>query len=221
MRVSGTAGLWLMAIPLLGSVVTRVFSWDPLLLAVTFCIASVTYAADAALRRILNMVYLSVGTFVVVIWAILAAFDVSEPQAYAIPPGLALLAVGWNERLRGRTTPYRLTTMLGLIVLMGSTFAQSLDGHFAYAMLLGIESIIALGWGARTRSRGYVRLGGWSLIANAIVQFGPAFADLPRWIQIGVTGSILLGGGMAALFKREEILATRQKLTQEWRQWQA
>jgi len=63
-------------------------------------------------------------------------------------------------------------------------------------------------------------VGGLALIANAIAQLGPGFVELPRWIQLGVTGGILLGGGLAALFKREQILATRQRLTEEWRQWE-
>jgi hypothetical protein len=211
------AGLWLMVIPMVGSVVIL----EPLLGAVTFAIAGVTYTGDAALRRILSLAYLGIGAFVMVIWAVLMALDVSELQAYVIPLGLTLLGAGWNERLRRGGASYRLPTLLGLIVLMGSAFVQSLPrGAFVYALLLGVESLVALGWGVRTRSRGYVQLGGLALIANAIAQLGPGFVELPRWIQLGVTGGILLGGGLAALFRREEILATRRRLTEEWRQWE-
>jgi len=158
---------------------------------------------------------------VVVIWAVLMEFDVSELQAYVIPLGLALLGTGWNERLRKAGASYRVPTLLGLIVLMGSAFVQSLPrGAFVYALLLGVESLAALGWGVRTRLRGYVQLGALALIANAIAQLGPGFVELPRWIQLGVTGSILLGGGLAALFKREQIFSARQRLVEEWRQWQ-
>jgi hypothetical protein len=211
------AGLGLIVIPLVGAVVI----FEPFLGAVTFALAGVTYAADAALRRILNLAYLGLGAFVVVIWALLLAFDVSEPQAYVIPLGLTLLGMGWNERLRGGGALYWLPTLLGLIVLLGSAFVQSLPrGAFVYALLLSVESLAALGWGIWTRSRGYVQLGGVTLIANAIAQLGPGFVELPRWIQIGVTGGILLGGGLVTLFKREQILAARQRLTKEWRQWE-
>lgn len=173
----------------------------------------------------MNLAYLGIGAFVVVIWAVLMAYDVSEPQAYVMPLGFALLGAGWNERLRGASTTYRLATLLGLIVLMGSAFVQSLPhrsatGAHRYALILGVESLVMLGWGIRARSRGYVQLAGLALIANAIVQLGPGFVELPRWIQLGATGGILLGGGLAALFKREEILAARQKLTEGWRQWE-
>jgi hypothetical protein len=210
-------GLWLMAVPMVGSLAI----FEPVLGAVTFAIAGIAYAADAALRRIIGLAYLSVGAFVVVIIAILMFFDVAEPQAYAIPIGLALLGGGWNERMRGGNLSYRLTTILGLFVLMGSAFVQSIpQGAYVYAILLGTESLRALGWGIYTRSRGYVQLGVLALFLNAIVQLGPSFMELPRWVQIGVTGSLLLGGGLAALFKREEILNVRQRLSEDWRQWE-
>ena len=197
------------------------FIFDPLWVAVTFVIAGGTYVADAALRRILNLAYAGFGAFIVVIWALLMKFEISEPQAYVIPLSIALLGVGWNERLREGGIKYRLPTLLGLLALMGSAFIQSLPREgFAYALLLLIESLIALGWGIRSRSRGFVQLGILALIANTIVQLGPGFVDLPRWIQIGLTGGILLAGGMGAMFKREKILATRQKLTDEWRSWE-
>ncbi len=211
------AGLSLMAVPTAGSV----FIFEPIVGAVTFAIAGVTYAADAAVRRVLNLAYLGAGAFVVVIWALLMLFNVREPQAYGIPFGLALLGGGWNERLRGRTMSYLVPTLVGLALLMGSALYQSLPrGAFAYALLLGVESLTALGWGIGTRSRGYVQSGALALIANAFVQLGPGFVELPRWIQLGVTGGILLGGGLAALFKREQILAARRRLTEEWRQWE-
>ena len=88
-----------------------------------------------------------------------------------------------------------------------------------YAILVAVEGILAVVWGMRTHCRCFVQVGGFALIANAVVQLGPGFIDLPRWIQIGLTGAILLGGGMAALFKREQIINTRRRLTDEWRQW--
>ena len=211
------AGLWLMAVPMAGSVLLL----EPVVAAVTFAIAGVTFAGDAALRRILGLAYLGIGAFVVVIWAVLMAFDVSEPQAYVIPIGLALLGLGWDQRRRGEVNSYRLATLLGLIALMGSAFVQSLPRRaYAYAALLAVESLVAVAVGARARLRGYVQVGALALIANAIAQLGPGFVDLPRWVHLGVTGAIFLGGGLAALFKREQLLSARQELSEQWRQWE-
>lgn len=212
------SGILLIIIPLIGSIGIL----NPILAAVTFGIAGITYTVDAALRRILNLAYLGIGAFIVVIWAVLVELGVSETQAYAIPVGLTLLGVGWNERIHRGGLKYRIPTILGLFVLMGSAFIQSLpsDG-FVYAIILLGESILAVFWGIRTRSRGYVQLGVIAIIANAFVQLGPGFSNLPRWVQIGLTGIILFGGGMSALFKREAILETRKKITEEWRSWES
>lgn len=210
-------GLILLVIPMAGSLILL----DPILGAVTFSIATVVYGADAAIRRNLRLAYLSLGTFIVVIWAVLIEFDVTEYQAYFIPLGLVSLGIGWIERLRSGGILYRLFTLLGLIVLMGSSFIQSILSYdYTYALLLLGESLASIGWGIWTRTRCFVQIGGLALILNAIVQLGPGFVELPRWIQIGVTGILLLGGGLAALFKREDILSTRRKITDEWQQWQ-
>jgi len=211
------ASLGLMLLPMAGALV----SLDPLVIAITFGIVGLTYAADAAARRVLYLAYLAGAAFLVVYWALLVHFGVDELQSYVIPTGLALLGLGWNEHRRGGDLTYRLPTLLGLVILLGSSFVQSLPrGTFVYAAWLGMESLAAIGWGVRTRSRGYVSLGAVALLANAMAQFGPAFVELPRWIQLGITGSVLLGGGIAFLVRRKELLRTRRALTEEWRRWQ-
>jgi hypothetical protein len=103
---------------------------------------------------------------------------------------------------------------------MFSALIQSLPaGAYEYAILLGVESLAAVLWGIRYRLRSFVQLGGLALIANGIIQFGPAFIELPRWVQLGTTGIILFGSGMAALFKREQIISVHQALKEEWRQF--
>jgi hypothetical protein len=218
------SGLCLMAVPLLGSLVMFTLSLPtesrPIIVAVTYGIAGVVFTGDALIKRDSREFYFSLASFLVVIWAVLFAFGIDEPQAYIIPIGLTLLGVGWYEGTRGGKLIYMLLTYAGLILLLGSAFIQSIPrGAYAYALLLGIESLFAIGWGIRAHCRCYVQVGGLALIANAIVQLGPGFIDLPRWIQIGLTGAILLTGGMAALFKRDQILNTRQRLTDEWRGW--
>ena len=117
------AGLSLMAIPAIGAVTT--LDWT--LMAVTFAIAAITYAAEAAARQILNLAYLSLGILVLVIWMVLGALEVIEPQAYAAPLGVALLGAGWNQRRRKWTWTYVWPTVAGLLVLMGSAFVQSVE----------------------------------------------------------------------------------------------
>ncbi len=214
-------GLALMALSLLAAVVLQFFGNWALLLAVTYAIAGLTYLADGALRRKLWLVYIGMGALVVVIWGVLMALEVREPQAYVFPAGLALLGIGWNERRHGRNLQYQGCTVLGMAVLMGSAFIQSLGaGNWPYALLLTAESAAAIGWGVRLHLKRFVQVGGVALLANAVAQLGPAFVELSGWIQLGLIGSLLLGGGMLALLKREELLAARQRLTTEWGTWE-
>jgi len=220
-RIYGTpfrhAGLALTVVPLMGSIALD----EPLLIASSFGVVGLAYALEAWLRRHVVIAYLSLACAVVVVWALLAHWGVTERQAYVIPAGLALLGAGWNERRARRSATYRLATGLGLVLLMGSALVQSAPrGSYGYAFLLLVESLLAVGWGMWTRSRGYVRWGGLALIADAFVQFGPAFVEFPRWVQLGLTGGILLGAGLAALFRREQILRLRKQVIEEWRSWE-
>lgn len=219
-------GLGLALLPMAGALP----SLRPLVIAAAFGIVGLTYGADAVVRRVLYQVYVAGAAFLVVYWALLVHLGVGELQAYVIPPGLALLGLGWNEGRRpstgsgrrgDRLNVYRATTALGLAILLGSSFAQSLlRGGALYAIWLGMESLAVIGWGMRNRSRGYVSLGALALVTNAVAQLGPAFVELPRWIQLAVTGGILLGGGIVFLVRREELLATRRALTEDWQSWQ-
>ena len=211
------AGLGLTLVSLIGVVFVSTF--DSPLIAATFAISGTLYAADAAARRQLYLGYLGGAALLLALWAILWYAGVAELQAYTLPFGLALVALGWNERRHGVRTSYRAATLLGLLILMGSAFIQSLDSVI-YAVLLLIEGAAAVGWGARTHSRGYVEVGVLSLLANALAQFGPAFVELPRWVQLGSIGALLLGSGLAALFRREQILTLRRAVAGEWKRWE-
>ncbi len=213
-------GLALMVLPLVAAVALLAFGDWAVLMAVTFAIAGLTYLADGALRRVVWLVYAGVGALVVVIWGVLMALEVGEPQAYVFPAGLALLGIGWNERRLGRSLQYQGCMVPGMLVLLGSAFIQSLgSGNWPYALLLTVESAVAIAWGVRWHLKRCVQVGGVALLANAVAQLGPAFVELSGWIQIGLIGALLLGSGMLALFKREDLLAARQRLTTEWGKW--
>ena len=218
------SGLGLMAVPMLWALmlffVSLTSNPEPQLVAITYVIAGMAFIGDSIMRRSVREAYLGIGASLIVIWAVLYALNIYEPQAYIIPVGLIILGVGWYEKTRENYRFYKFLTYTGLILLMGSAFIQSIPrGAYIYAILVAVEGILAVVWGMRTHCRCFVQVGGFALIAIAVVQLGPGFIDLPRWIQIGLTGAILLGGGMAALFKREQIINTRRRLTDEWRQW--
>jgi hypothetical protein len=215
-------GLGLMLLPVAASIWIAVYDYEPIIAAATFAIAGVAYSADAARRKSTYQAYVGGMSFLLVLWSVLMAFEVDEPQAYILPLGLMLLFGGWNERRRGKQNTYSLVTGLGLILLLGSTFLQSLPrGAIGYTLLLAIESIAAIVWGVRKHSRTYVRYGSVAFLANVLVQLGAGFLTLSRWLQIGLTGGILFGGGLLALSKREQLFVAREKFTKTWKEWEA
>ena len=72
-------------------------------------------------------------------------------------------------------------------------------------MLLLFESVILLGMGLGAGSRSCVLVRVASLILNGLAQFQPAFGELPRFVQIGLIGTTLLGGDLVALLLRERM----------------
>jgi hypothetical protein len=212
LRLSGEV---LMLIPLIGAVVI----FKPLLIAFTYAIAALTFVLDARVRRSIRLNYLAGGAFIIVIWALLYNFQISELQAFVLPLGLGLLVIGWNERRMGGKKRYRLPTLLGLLILMGSLFYQSLT-NIIYAVVLLAESLVTIAVGLRIHSRSLIQLGVLSLLINGIAQLGPGFVHLSRWIQLAIIGSILLVGGLTGLFRREKLLSTRKRITEEWSHWE-
>lgn len=216
--LNGTAFLT-MTVPFVAS-----FEFDWWVVAVVCGVIGLIAIADGWLRRAVPMrhyqILLGIGFLIGTLWAVLAQYEVEETQWYALPLGVTLLLIGWGERIREHTTGYLLFTMTGLLVLFGSALDQSFD-EVRYAILLFCESILAIVIGVRGRSRAYVQLGLLALIVNGIVQYGPAFANLPRFVQIGSVGSTLLILGMLALFRREQLISTRDALRNEWREWHA
>jgi hypothetical protein len=67
------SGLFLMAVPLMGSLVMFLISLsmepNPVIVAVTFAIAGATFAGDAVIRRSSRESYLGFGSLLIVIWA--------------------------------------------------------------------------------------------------------------------------------------------------------
>jgi hypothetical protein len=218
-------GLVLIIIPILGvliqiseSIYMKTYLFMPGVL--TFGIAGVMYLIYAILRDKPILGYVGIANIVFMIWTLWGHFEITELQAFILPLGFALLGSGWYERKRYKGRFYLPFTIAGCVLMLGTAFFQSIPRDaWEYAVLVGIESLLAIAWGIRSHLRGYVMLGGLALILNALFQFIPSFLEWSRWMQIGLTGSILLGLGLLALFQREKLLETREKISKEWQSW--
>jgi hypothetical protein len=190
----------------------------PLAGALTYAIVGAAFGADGWMRKQVGLVYASGAAFVGAFWWLLRFYANTEWQAFVIPLGVLCLAIGWSEARRGRMIWFQIATLAGLTVMLASAFYQSLS-NVSYAVLLLVESIAAFGIGIRMHSRIYVEAAILALVLNGLAQFGPAFVNLERWIQIGTIGTILLVIGLVALFRRQRLLEVRRTLTSEWKMW--
>jgi hypothetical protein len=187
---------------------------------VTFAFFGLLSLLEAGRRKKHHIYYLSAPAFLVVYWAVLVHHNAGELQAYVMPPGLLLILFGWIERRRLNEKGYDILTRLGILSLMGTLFLQYLGSHnYAYAVLLGIESMASAVLGIRIRSRLYLGWGVIALVLDALSVLGPGVLGLDRWLQLALTGAVLLGGGLAVLFKRDEISRNYEKLNKEWKRW--
>ena len=130
---------------------------------------------EMAFHRRRELAYVAVFLGGVAYAGLLQWQRVSEPQAYALPYGVALLvAASFEQAGRARFVWDRHELFLGftwsgLTLLYGSALLQSLgpDGT-PYLGLIVVETVAGLLWGLRSRSRSWVVLSSGFLGATAV-----------------------------------------------------
>ncbi|MSQ15494.1 MAG: DUF2157 domain-containing protein [Dehalococcoidia bacterium] len=199
----------------------------PLEIATAYLVGSAIYWHQAFYRHSRGAGYLA-GLLVAVAYAaILQWRGIHEPQAYVIPYGIALLYCGYLEqegRERYLLDPdelFRAFTWSGLLLLYGTSLAQSLEPDGApYLALVVVETVAGLLWGLRIRSRGLALLSSGFLAAEAFLQVIDDVMALPAWVLLGGAGVVLLVFGVMALAKRQEIISAGHAVAREWEAWE-
>jgi hypothetical protein len=117
--------------------------------AASLAFAGALYVAIAYRGRRYQLGYL--GMALLEISWVMALFmnDVKQPQWYAIPGGLYFMGLAYLEWQRNRSRYAIAIELLGLGILLITSFTQSLQGTqgFAYFVLLMVEALLILGWG--------------------------------------------------------------------------
>ena len=142
---------------------------------------------------------------------------VSQAQLYALPAGLYIAAIGVLEQRRGPSVFATYLESFGLTVLLLTSFVQSLNGDagFPYFLLLLVEALLVVWWGASRHERipFFIGLGASVLNVSAQLIVLINVYDVNRWIVILGTGLFLVVGGIFIERKWDQILTQ----TQEWR----
>ena len=133
-------------------------------------------------------------------WVRLALSDVDAPEAYTVPPALALLAVGLLRRRRNQAYRSWPAYAPGLaLALVPSLLRAVTDAGELRPFLLGVAALAVLGLGVARRLQAPLVIGATVLAVDATVQLAPylatAYDAMPRWVTIGLVGLVLLAAG--------------------------
>lgn len=143
--------------------------------AVTLSIVGLSYVGVSLLERRPSFGYGGVGLLLVG-WMLQAAdWEIGQAQFYAIPAGIYLLGVGYVERRRNAQTNSEpaayyseqaeidkdisispLLEAMAVLLMGASVLIQSIttQGHeWVYAVLMGVEGVGMIVWGAAIRSK--------------------------------------------------------------------
>jgi hypothetical protein len=189
-------------------------------LALTF--AGAMYLAVAYRARNNMLGYAAVGMIEAALGLLLITWEVRQPQWFAIPAGLYFVGVGIFERRRGRKSFALAVESLGLVVMLLTSFIQSLDrevGGLYFAVML-FEGLAMVGWAAQQKRKAPFLIGlagNMVSVAGQIVLVFLGSSGLTRWlIGIGV-GLLLL---LATMFAERWIIPRAQDLRGRLEAWE-
>ena len=146
--------------------------------------------------------------------------DVNEPQAFVIPAGLYLLAVGYLEWHRAGGRLLKATLESGaLILLAGTTFLQSVglfdtgDARFGYATFLVLEGAALFALGAALHWRRSFFGGAVGIVTGVLVLLVEPMRTMNTWYLVLIIGVIMLAAVGFIEQRRRQIPAW----VNEWR----
>lgn len=198
----------------------------PSMAAVTLGAGGLLYLTEAVRRRNYRLGYAGVGLLMAAWVVLLVDRQITQPQFYAAPAGLYLVGIGALERRQGQRGLARLIELLGLLVLMLTSFIQSLstaDGaDWVYVALLVVEGLAAMYWGGAQRSKAPFFVGIAAILLNVSAQVVTAFAGgstVIRWLIIGGAGLLLAGLAVVVEHQRNRLTAQARAFATELEQW--
>jgi hypothetical protein len=194
-------------------------AYGPVGLAVSLCGAALAADAFVTLRRPTGY-----GASAVIMLAVLmglARVDAANPQIYAIPLGLYLLALATYVAYERDLGPIRMPVANALlaaatIVILGTTFVQSLVHPWRYIFFGLAEGLLLLGATAFLRRRYGVALSLLFVTLTALRAVFDAARALPNWAIIGLLGLALLALALVILLGRDRFEAWGNTMSARW-----
>lgn len=194
-------------------------AYGPVGLAVALCAAALTLDAVVTLRRPTG--YGASAVFALAILMGIARVTPNNPQAYAVPLGLYLLALSVYVAYERDLGPVRMPVANGLLaaavcVILGTTLAQSLVHPWRYIFLGLAEGLVLLGATLFLRRRYGVLLALIFLVLTTLRALFDAARSLPYWAALGLLGLALLAVGLFVLLRRDRFDAWGATAASRW-----
>jgi hypothetical protein len=178
-----------------------------------FALLGILYLAIAFIHRWLSLGYLASG-MLLLSWTghMFYIRQWEDLQFYAIPTGLYLLGMAYLEWQRGHKAQGQWLDYMGLILMMGSLFWQTLLYGWVYALLLGSEALLILWWGSARRLRRFLYAGMGGMVLATLGQLINSLWSINQWIVFGVVGLMLVILAVVIERKLDEIKLWQKSL---------
>ncbi len=126
------------------------------------------------------------------LWVRLVDLEVLAPEAYTLPPALALVGVALVQLWREPQSPTALLVP-GLVLATTPSLLRLLatDPVSLRALLLGLACLALVLVGAALRWSGPLLVGAGVGAALALLELAPYVAQTPQWVVIGLAGTVL------------------------------
>jgi hypothetical protein len=192
--------------------------------AATLAFAGALYVTMAYRGRQYMLGYIGMALLELA-WAILLFMnDISQPQFYAIPAGLYFMAMGYLELRRNRRRYGVAVDILGLSVLLVTSFAQSLNGAqgFPYFVLLLLEGLLVIWWGALQKRKipffAGIAASALNILAQVIVLI--SVYDINRWLVAFGVGLLIMGIAIYIERGREQLRGYSREWSESLEKWE-
>jgi hypothetical protein len=170
---------------------------------------------DAAVRRDRTRGLAASGIAMLALLLQIAVDDPANIQAYTIPLGLYLLALGFVQRRH----PASRDILLGMgsaALLVPALLDAVVDEQFSSLLLAGGEALALFLGGLAFRLRVPIAAGMAAITLIALRMMVDAVAALPSWITLLVVGLILLGGGTVLLIWKDAFRTRLERVQRTW-----
>ncbi|MEV5314921.1 hypothetical protein [Streptomyces sp. NPDC052610] len=190
---------------------------DAPMLALVLALTGVIAAATAVRPDRRSVGHAAAALFVLAAWVRLVAWEVTVPEAYALPVAVPALAVGVLRRRRDPQASSWTAYGPGLAAgLLPSLVAAWGDAHWQRPLLLGTGALLVTLAGARHHLRAPLLLGGAVLALVTLHELAPYLVQvagaLPRWAPPALAGLLLLALGATYEQRLRDVRRVRETL---------